>query len=121
MQTDAYAHALMRLIEEGAKPAEAVKKLHTLLEREGRTALMPAVGRAFERLAAKKAARERSVLTVAHAKDEAKARKESGAKDADVAIDATIIGGWRLEAEETLQDASWKNHLLNIYQNVTKA
>lgn len=121
MQTDAYAHALMRLIEEGAKPAEAVKKLHALLEREGRANLLPSIGRAFERLAAKKANRDRAVLTIAREKDEAKARKESGVKDAEIAIDESLIGGWRLEADGMLQDASWKTSLLNIYQNVTRA
>jgi F0F1-type ATP synthase delta subunit len=120
MQTDAYAHALMRLMEK-EKPAEAVKKLHALLEREGRANLMPAIGRAFERLAAKKQNQERATLTVAHAKDEAKARKESGAKDAELVLDETIVGGWRLEAEGELQDASWKTSLLTIYQNVTRA
>lgn len=111
----------MRLIEKGDKPTEAVKKLHALLEKDGRTSLFPSIGRAFERLAAKTHAREKETLIVARKHDEAKARKESGAKDADLVIDEALIGGWRLEAGETLQDASWKNHLLNIYQNTTSA
>jgi F0F1-type ATP synthase delta subunit len=121
MKAENYAHALMRLIEKGDKPAEAVKKMHAVLEKDGRGSLIPSIGRAFERLAAKRAGSEKQTLIIARKKDEAKARKESGAKDADVAIDASLIGGWRLEAGETLQDASWKNHLLNIYQNTTSA
>jgi len=121
MKAENYAHALMRLIEKGDKPAEAVKKMHAVLEKDGRISLIPSIGRAFERLAAKRAGSEKRTLVIARKKDEAKARKESGAKDADVAIDETLIGGWRLEAGETLQDASWKNHLLNIYQNTTSA
>jgi F0F1-type ATP synthase delta subunit len=121
MKPEAYAHALMRLIEKGDKPAEAVKKLHMMLEKEGRMSLMPSIGRAFERLAAKEAARTKETLTIAHKKDEAKARKESGAKNAEVVIDETLIGGWRLEAKETLQDASWKSHLANIYENTISA
>lgn len=122
MKSEAYAHALMRLIEKGDKPAEAMKKLHASLENEGRISLIPTIGRAFERLASKQANREKQTLVLAHKKDEAKARKESGAKkEADVVIDGSIIGGWRLEAGEMLQDASWKNHLLNIYQNTTSA
>lgn len=121
MKPENYAHALMRLIEKGDTPAEAVKKLHVALENEGRTSLIPSIGRAFERCAAKQAGREKQTLVIARTKDEAKARKESGAKDAEVAIDESLIGGWRLEAGETLQDASWKNHLLNIYQLTTRA
>lgn len=120
MNAEVYAHALMRLIEKDQKPADAVKKMHQLLEREGRTALMPAIGRAFERLASRAANRERNLLTIARKNDEAKARKESGAKEADIVIDESMIGGWRLEANEMLQDASWKNHLLTIYQNSTR-
>ena len=120
MKAESYALALMRLIEKGEKPAEAVKKAHAVLERDGRTNLMPAVGRAFARIAAKQAARTKEVLVIARTKDEAKARKESGAKDAESVIDESLIGGWRLEAGEMLQDASWKHHLLNIYQNVTR-
>ena len=120
MKAEDYAHALMRLIEKGEKPADAVKKLRAALERDGRTSLLPMIGRSFGRLAAKQAARTKETLVIARAKDEAKARKESGAKEAEVAIDESIIGGWRLEAGETLQDASWKHHLLNIYQNVTR-
>lgn len=111
----------MQLIEKGDKPAEAVKKMHAVLEKEGRTSLIPSIGRAFERLAVKRAGKEKQTLVIARTKDEAKARKESGAKDAEVVVDVSLIGGWRLEAGETLQDASWKNHLLNIYQNTTSA
>src|SRR3989344_4320858 len=98
MKPENYAHALMRLIEKGDKPAESVKKLHATLENEGRTSLIPSIGRAFERLAAKTQAREKSTLVIARKHDEAKARKESGAKDVEVAIDESLIGGWRLEA-----------------------
>lgn len=121
MKPENYAYALLCLIEKGDKPVEAVKKLHATLEKDGRTSLIPLIGRACERLAAKTQAREKQTLIIARKHDEAKARKESGAKDADIAIDESLIGGWRLEEEETLQDASWKTSLLTIYQNTTSA
>lgn len=120
MKPEIYAQALLRLIEKGEKPAEAARKLHATLVREGRASLMPSIGRAFERLAARRANREKTTLYIARKKDETHALKASGAKDAEIAIDETLIGGWRLEAGETLQDASWKHHLLTIYQNSTR-
>jgi F0F1-type ATP synthase delta subunit len=119
MKPEAYAQALMRLVNEGSKPAEAVKKMHAMLEAQGRASLMSAIGRAFEKLAATDAARNRSVLVIAKAKDEHAARKQSGAKEAKIVIDESLIGGWRLEEGESLQDASWKNHLVTIYNRAT--
>ncbi|MFZ2556082.1 MAG: F0F1 ATP synthase subunit delta [Minisyncoccia bacterium] len=120
MKPENYAHALSRLIDGGDTPAAAVKKLYTLLTAQGREKLMSSIGRAFERLMAREGEKERTTLFVARKKDEAVARKQSGAKDANVDIDESLIGGWRLEAGETLLDASWKNSLLTIYQNTTR-
>lgn len=121
MKPENYAHALSRLIEGGDTPSAAVKKLHALLLAQGREKLMPSIGRAYERLMAREGQKESTTLFVAHRKDEAAARTQSGAKHADIEIDASLIGGWRLEAGETLQDASWKNSLLTIYQNTIRA
>lgn len=121
MKPENYAHALLRLVKAGDTPKEAVHKLNTLLTAQGRNNLFPAIGRAFERIAAHESNKTRSTLFVARKKDEAAARKESGAAHAEIAIDESLIGGWRLEAGETLQDASWKHSLLTIYQNTTRA
>ena len=116
----AYAQALWELIQKGERPKEAVTKIHEILARKGRAALMPAVGRAFERLAEREAQKNRSVLVVARKSDEAKARRESGAKDAEVTIDASIIGGWQLFDKGTLRDESWKNALISICNATTR-
>ena len=115
----AYAQALLKLIQGGEKPKEAVAKIHTALAKSGRAALMPAVGRAFERLAGREAQKNRSVLVVARKSDETKARRESGAQDAELAIDATLIGGWQLFDKGELRDESWKSALVGIYHNAT--
>lgn len=115
----AYAQALLQLIQEGEKPSAAVAKIHKALEKSGRTALMPAVGRAFERLARREAQKNRSVLVVARKSDEGKARKESGAKDAELSIDESLIGGWQLFDKGEMRDESWKSALMTIYSNAT--
>ena len=118
---EAYAHALARLLQTGKQPKEAVARVHQALTAAGRTSLWPHISRSFQRLAQKDAEKNRSVLFVARKSDEEKARKESGAKDAQISVDHSLIGGWRLETKETLTDASWKHHLLTMYQRSTRA
>jgi F0F1-type ATP synthase delta subunit len=115
----AYAQALWDLIQKGDKPKDAVTKIHKALEVRGRAALMPAIGRAFTRLAQREAQKNRSVLVVARKSDEAKARKESGAHDAEVTIDESLIGGWQFFDKGQLRDESWKTALLSIYNSAT--
>jgi hypothetical protein len=115
----AYAQALWELIQKGEQPKEAVVKIHHALKARGRASLMPAVGRAFERLAQREALKNASVLVVARKQDEAKARRESGAKDAELRVDPSIIGGWRLFDRGALRDESWKSALLSIYNAAT--
>lgn len=120
MMEQAYAQALWELIQKGDKPKEAVTKIQKALADKGRAALMPAVGKAFERLAQREAQKNRSVLVVARKSDEAKARRESGAKDAELTIDESIIGGWQLFDKGSLRDESWKSALVSIYNNATR-
>ncbi|MBM3261042.1 F0F1 ATP synthase subunit delta [Candidatus Kaiserbacteria bacterium] len=130
---NAYAQALWQLIEGGMEPEKAVHAIHTQLEAQGRTELMPRIARAFERLAARERTRSTMTLTIAHKGDEAHARKEALAaleklnipalrslgEEGETHIDASLIGGWRLEGQGHLIDASYKKHLLAIYQAAT--
>jgi F0F1-type ATP synthase delta subunit len=120
MMEQAYAQALWDLIQKGEKPKEAVTKIQKALAGKGRATLMPAVGRAFERLAQREAQKNRTVLVVARKSDEAKARRESGAKEAELTVDESIIGGWQLFDKGTLRDESWKSALLSIYNSATR-
>src|SRR5262245_50835044 len=115
-----YAQALFDLLQNGEKPKSAVTKIHESLKAKGRAALMPAIGRAFERLAQREALKNTSVLVVARKQDESKARKESGAKDAEVRVDESLIGGWKLFDKGTMRDESWKTALLSIYNASTR-
>lgn len=123
-----YAQALYRMLAGGMKPKEAVKKLHDMLERQGRTALLPKIGRAFGRIAMREGKKGAVTLTIAREKDERGALSEAkdilnemdiAAKDVEVRVDENLIGGWRLEGREHLVDASFKKHLLSIYNRAT--
>ena len=128
MNPEPYAQALWQLSEEGVKPKDAVTKLRAMLKRQGRTALLPKIGRAFARIMARNNKRDAVTLSVARTKDERKARaavkgflEEMGVSTKDVALaaDEDLIGGWRLEGREQLVDASFKKHLLSIYNRAT--
>ncbi len=113
-----YAQALWKSIEGGRDHKEAVASLAKLLKKQGRIELMPKVARAFVRLAeAKQAIRTR--IYVANMHDAKHALKLSGAEEADVCVDESIIGGWRLEGKDEVIDRSFKKYLLDIYSTAT--
>jgi F0F1-type ATP synthase delta subunit len=123
-----YAQALWKVIAGGMTPKKAVDSLHESLAARGRTALMPRIARAFARIAEREEGKSGVTLSVAREKDERKAKsaaKEAlenlGVKPADVsvAVDDSLIGGWRLEGRETLVDASFKKQLLDLYARAT--
>ncbi len=116
-----YAHALMRLVENGKSPKDAVASIVKVLHSRGRDSLLSRVGRAFERLASRSALRGVTRITVARAEDAARAREVAGVSEASVRIDDSLIGGWRIEKSDTLLDASYKKHLLQMYNRATRA
>ncbi|PIR82143.1 hypothetical protein COU20_03940 [Candidatus Kaiserbacteria bacterium CG10_big_fil_rev_8_21_14_0_10_59_10] len=112
---EAYAHAVLKMAERGAEPGDLAKRLREALESRGRTALLPRIGRALRRIAERERRRTGTILVVARQKDALPAAREAGAPEAEVRVDEGLIGGWRLERAEELLDASWKKHLLSIY------
>lgn len=124
-----YALALWKLVEGGMKPAVAVSAISARLSAEGRSLLLPRVGREFSRIAEREQKRRTMVLTVARTSDVSSSEKEAkeAAKKAGIPhdtfetrVDDTIIGGWRLEGDEHLLDASHKQQLLDLYARVTR-
>lgn len=124
-----YAQALWHMIERGTAPKKAVQSLYDSLVVRGRQALMPRIAKAFARLAARDSKRSGLILSVAHEKDERKAMREAkevlgqmnaSKNEMTVQLDESLIGGWRLEGSEHLIDASWKKHLLSIYNRATQ-
>jgi len=123
---NAYAQALWNIIKGGMEPTKAVHVLHEQLQKSGRVSLAPRIARAFERIAARDRTHSAVVLTVAEAVHGHHGQKEAEALGIDVTnaiinVDSTLIGGWRLDARETLVDASYKKHLLAIYRVATNA
>ena len=115
---NAYAQALWKSVQRGKEPKEAVSALVQSLKAQSRFELLPRIQRAFKRLvAAEKNSHSR--IFVAQEKVTKDALAKSGMHDADVRVDHTLIGGWRMETRDTLLDHSFKKHLLSIYSNVT--
>ena len=113
-----YAHALLEVIQKGMDSKKAVESLKDMLVRQGRLELLPRIARALRRIDEReKAARPR--VYIADEKHAKKAFTESGLAEADVCVDETLIGGWRVEDGERLIDNSFKKHLLSIYSNIT--
>ncbi len=130
----AYAQALWQLVASGMDAKKAVHAMHEKLKADGRGALFQRVGRAFVRLSEREARKRDFVLTVAREKDLADAQKaakkiidayssEFGTDGANLKtqVDDSLIGGWRLEGNERLVDASYKKRLLDLYNSVTSA
>lgn len=132
----AYAQALWNMVNgglsvgrQGMTPRRAVEALRELLIKDGREILLPRIGKAFKKIAMRELARTRLTLTVAREKDERRAKHEVkdvleklglNGEDMVMHIDPHVIGGWRLEGAEHLVDASFKKHLLSIYNLATK-
>ena len=109
-----YAQALWKAIENGRSPKEAIESLAKILKRQGRIDLMSKIAKAFARLA--EANRSRGArIYVAQRHDAVHAMKAAGVEKADICVDESLIGGWRLEGAGQLVDRSFKKYLLDIY------
>lgn len=126
----AYAQALWKMVEGGMQPSKAVSALAEVLTQHGRLALMPRIGKAFTRIAARNAQKRTIVLSVAREKDERAAKHaaaevlaqlEKGKEEIEVKIDDSLIGGWRLEGSELLVDRSYKTRLLDLFSKSVSA
>ena len=124
----AYAQALWSSIEKGIDARKAVAALRTHLANTNRLRLLPKIGRAFGRLAARQWRKNTMTLRVARQKDAAHALREAkkvldeqNIEETDLSegIDETLIGGWRLEGRGLLVDRSWKKALVSIYERAT--
>jgi F0F1-type ATP synthase delta subunit len=112
------------MIQRGMAPKKAVQALHESLVARGRDALMPRIGKAFARIAARDSERNGVTLSVAREKDASKSLRAAKkalsemdvpVKEVTVVLDESLIGGWRLEGRERLHDASFKKSLLEMY------
>lgn len=106
---------------EGKDATQIVSGTVDSLKKRGALGLLPKVLSAYRTLA-EAALSQGALLTVAREADKQAALQDSGAdKDTKVLVDERLIGGYRLEREGTLVDASFKAHLLRAYRNATRA
>ncbi len=111
-----YAQALWKAIENGRSHKEAVESLAKILKRQGRIDLMGKIAKAFARLVEANKGQSTRIY-VANEKDAKFAMKAAGVDEADVCVDKSLIGGWRLEGKGELVDRSFKKYLLDIYNS----
>lgn len=118
-----YAQALYTAIAQGTEPKKAIHALVERLKRESRIGLLPRIAKAFARVGEREHAKTRTTLYVAREHDAhtsiAAAGRFAAVEKHDVRVDETLIGGWRLESGDKLVDASYKKHLLDIFNRVT--
>lgn len=119
----AYAQALWIKIKAGEKPSHAIQALYRVLTTQGRTALIPKISRAFERIALRDNAQHAMTLTIADSAHErtAKAHMASmmdSAPSVTTVVDSSVIGGWRLEGDGLLLDNTHKKHLTELYRRI---
>ena len=115
----AYAQALWSIVERGGEHKKAVAALHQTLVRTGRERLIGKILAEFKRIAVRESKRSSAVISVGRRADVEAALKAAGVSESEVILDPTLIGGYRIEKGDTLVDASWKNHLITIYNAVT--
>lgn len=115
-----YAQALFDLLSYGSKPDIAVAAIARVLAARGRLGLLRRVGAEYVRMSERHAHRSRVVLTVARADDAVQARHAAHVPNAEIGIDSTLIGGWRLEKSGVLVDASYKRYLLELFNRATR-
>ena len=115
----AYAQALWNMVSRGGDHAHAVTALAETLKRTGRSNLIRKILPAFERIAARESKRDVTIISVGRKADAGLAMSAAGVTESDVILDPTLIGGYRLERGDVLIDASWKKHLITLYNAVT--
>ena len=120
---NAYAQALLRLIDTGHAPADAVARVKRALESAGRLALFPRIARAVRRLAQKEESGMPRLYIASEATRSSALKEASAASsfqgDVPVVIDEALIGGWRYVEKGRLIDTTYKQQLLDMYHRAT--
>ena len=125
---DSYQQAVLALINEGKDPKAVIAGLRDVLAKHGHEPLLRGVLKRVVRVL-ETGRQDVTKVTVAmegdaqkHAEAIEKAIKEVGSKDSrtETVIDETLIGGFVVEANAQIVDASYKHKLLHLYQNLTR-
>ena len=128
-----YAYALYEIGRSAAAPdaKRLVESLSALLERKGHRQMLPAIRKEFRVRSESKKARGDACAEVvlAREKDLSIFKKnideELAAQNVieapRITYDATLIGGYRIEHEDSVVDASYRTQLLSLYRKMIAA
>ncbi len=129
MKTDIYADALIAMTERGANPKEAVAAFKRYAEARGMHGVMARLPAILDRRESAHKRRHEVAVSVAHERDAAHAKREAAEQMKELGVDThavhvrlddTLIGGWRMEAHNTLIDNSFKKHLMSLYASIIR-
>jgi F0F1-type ATP synthase delta subunit len=112
-----YQNAFMSLVQSGEEIGKSVKRLKAVMEKRGHAGLLLGVLRSAVRELDRTNVADAPRLTVAREKDVKKYGQRH--KDAEIIVDATIVGGYRFEKDHTIVDNTYKTKLLNWYRTAT--
>lgn len=122
MKAERLAEALNRLLE-GKTKEEAVSVFESFgqyIKVRGLLKLYPRILTAYKDVLTRTTS-QKTIITIAKEADTAAIQNMHQIDtDAAVRIDETILGGYTIETDSRLIDASHKSALLKIYQNITR-
>lgn len=123
---EAYATAIYHAHMKGIDETKLLSRLIALLKKRGHLKLLPKICRHLKGLQVKDLRRNTAAVRVAkeahtsrYKKEIDNACKKLGITETAVVIDDTLIGGYVVEGNNTLIDASYKDILLQLYKKVS--
>jgi F0F1-type ATP synthase delta subunit len=123
MRAHKLAHTLYALTKDLPKSdvSKVCAQFFSYLEKRRIAKILPQVLHEYEQLRTHENEHQ-MLVTVAskHADVLALLKRHHLSKDAQVAIDSSIVGGYRIESDTELIDATYKTALLNLYHRITK-
>jgi F0F1-type ATP synthase delta subunit len=122
MKAERLAHALKSMTDglNASDRARVFESFMTYLRARGYTPLLPRILSEYERLVAHSGKKPVRVTMAKKHPYKELLTKHDIHDDAELTLDETLIGGYRIETDTTLIDASHKNALLKIYHSITK-
>lgn len=122
MKAERLAQVLKRMTD-GHKAAErssAFESFMTYVRARGYAPLLPRILKEYERIDETTDIKTVHVTMAKRHPYKELLTKHGIEGDAELTIDETLIGGYRIETDTTLIDASHKNALLKLYHSITK-
>ena len=129
MHASYYAKALFGLSRDKnqSEQQDLVVRLLRVLKANGHIKLLPAILREYERIEYIQKKKRGAILSVVKLTHQEKLKRDINLyrnqlglaeKKIEVKIDAHLIGGFTLQTESTMTDASYKKMLLELYRRM---